>query len=522
METYKVTMHITPDLKVYIGIIKDSRGDRWKLESSYRNNGKFSDAIGDWNWDEMNHVPVESGLPKQVAINMKNELIKAAGQQALNTRGYTDPHERDFVLSVDIPNKKTKNMKKVKKETRKFLPISGVKSELMIDTRYRKNDGRYAVVIRVYNNGKYAYLQTGYNMTPDEFVGMEPDTERAMNVKRDIVLDYIKDMTLKGRFDINAIKSDLERQMSGNVVEYKTLLGLLEEKMGMLDNPHTIANYRTVGKWLREVYPDGLPLNMISTVTIGKFVSKLKDSGLNDTTLNIYGTIIKSTINYGIYKGVIGSDQYPFRRHAVEVDKVALPKSEKRDMEYLTKEQMQQVWEYFKTTKNRYIGYFLFSYLHGGLNLADLICLKFSDLWFQEHAFVYKRQKTINKNDFYVTVPATKWTDELFAIMGIVPKRGEYVFKDMGYNGTKDSYHKTKTNYTISTNRAITRMANKLGLRDTSMTTARHTFCTIANKQRMPYSMIERCMGHANNGVSGHYIGGFTIDEMRPDFERLL
>lgn len=515
-------MHITPDLKVYVGIMKDSRGERWRNESSYRNNGKFSDAIGDWNWDEMNHQMVESGLPKQVAINMRNELIKAAGQQSLNTRGYTDPNEKDFVLSTEIPNKKTKNMKKVKKETRKFRPISGVKSEMMIDTRYRKSDGRYAVVIRVYNNGKYAYLQTGYSMTPDEFVCMDTESEHALNIKRDIVLDYINDMTNKSRFDINAIRGDLEKQLSGNVVEYKTLLGLLGEKMGMLTNPHTSANYRTVAKWMREAYPDGLPLNMVSTTTIGKFMAKLKEMGLNNTTLNIYGSIIKSVINYGIYKGVIGSDQYPFKRNAVEVDKVSLPKSEKRDMKYLTKEQMQQIWSWFVKHKDRNIGYFLFSYLHGGINLADLITLKFDDLWFNEHAFVYKRQKTITKNDFYVTVPATKWTDELFKVMGITPKRGELVFADMGYNGTKDSYHKTKTNYTININRAIRRMANELGLRDTSMTTARHTFCTIANKNRMPYSMIERAMGHTNNGVSGHYIGGFTVDEMRPDFELLL
>lgn len=515
-------MHITPDLKVYVGIMKDSRGERWKNESSYRNNGKFSDAIGDWNWDEMNHQIVESGLPKQVAINMRNELIRTAGQQSLNTRGYTDPNEKDFVLNTEIPNKKTKNMKKVKKESRRFRTISGVKSELMIDTRYRKNDGRYAVVIRVYNNGKYAYLQTGYNMTPDEFVGMETTTERALNVKRDIVLEYIEDMTLKGRFDINSVKAYLEPKLSGNVVEHKTLVGLLEQKAGMLTNSNTIDNYRTVIRRVLDTYPDGLALNAVSTATIGGFMNKLKADGLSDTTRNIYGTILKSTINYGIYKGVIGSDQYPFKRSPVEVDKIAIPKSASRDMEYLTKEQMQQIWEWFKAHKNRNIGYFLFSYLHGGINLADIITLKFGELYEQEKAFTYRRRKTINKNNFDIIVPATKWTDELLSIMGITPKKGELVFKEMEYDGSERGFQMVKNRFRTTVNRAVENVTRKLGMREASMTTARHTFCTVANKQRMPYSMIEKAMGHANNGVSGHYIGGFTPDEMRPDFERLL
>lgn len=515
-------MHITPDLKVYVGIMKDSRGERWRNESSYRNNGKFSDSIGDWNWDEMNHQMVESGLPKQVAINMRNELIKTAGQQSLNTRGYTDPNEKDFVLNTLIPNKTKNNMKKVKKETRKFPTISGVKSELMIDNRYRKSDGRYSVVIRVYNNGKYAYLQTGYNMTPDEFVGMDPATERALNIKRDIVLDYIRDLTNKGRFDINAIRGDLEKQMSGNVVEHKTLAGLLEEKAGMLTNPNTVANYKTVIRRLLDAFPDGLPLNSVSTSTIGWFMNKLKDDGLTDTTRNIYGSILKSAINYGIYKGMLGSDQYPFKRSAVEIDKIAIPKSASRDMEYLTKEQMQQIWEWFKLHKDRNIGYFLFSYLHGGINLADILTLKFGDLYVQERAFMYRRRKTITKNNFDIIVPATKWTYELFAIMGITPKRGQLVFPEMEYDGSVRGYQLLKSRFRSSVNRAVENVTRKLGMRESSMTTARHTFCTVANKQRMPYSMIERAMGHANNGVSGHYIGGFTPDEMRPDFERLL
>lgn len=524
VETYNVSMHITPDCKVYIGVTKDSRGDRWEKESTYRSNGKFTEAICEWEWDGISHSIVESGLPRKAAMNMRAELIRAAGGQSLNTRGNrnADPLERDIVENIRIPIKKPNNMKRAKKQTRKNNTISSVKMELMIDTRYRKNDGRYAVVIRVYSNAKYVYLQTGYTMTPEEFMGMDSETERAIDTKYAIVKDYINNMTDKGRFDINAIKSETEKRLSGRVSEYRTLTGIITEKMGMMTNLHSIANYRTVIKRMLEVFHDGLPLNRVSPSTIGVFMNRLKSDGLSDTTLNIYGTIIKSCINYGIYKGVIGSDQYPFKRHAVEIDKVSLPKCAKRDMEYLTKDEIRKVWDWFIEHKDRNIGYFLFAYLHGGMNLADLMTLKFDDLYFQEGGFVYQRRKTLTKNNFSVTVPATKWTSQLFDTMGIVPKRGEYVFPEMAHDGTEVNYRLLKSRYSTSINRAVIKVSKALGLRESSMTTARHTFCTVATKERMPYSMIERAMGHANNGVSGHYIGGFTLAEMRPDFERLL
>ena len=43
-ENYNVSMHITPELKVYIGVTSNDRGGRWKMASTYRGNIEFANS----------------------------------------------------------------------------------------------------------------------------------------------------------------------------------------------------------------------------------------------------------------------------------------------------------------------------------------------------------------------------------------------------------------------------------------------------------------------------------------------
>lgn len=566
---YSVYVHTCPDGMVYVGMTSLLPCRRYNGGEGYKGNAEFYEAIQKWGWKNIRHRVVTEFDDMPSARMMETTLISATLPEKSYNISQTGQHIMKYqdiggvvpqfnpqtivdalgesvniefvnrysneMTQKDIPTyfsksgvftnskqQKQSDMKKEKEKARMMTwkVIKGVKIEAMLDTRYKHNCGGYPVCIRMYTDRRYRYIQTGFVMPIHEFNDMDSKSESYILKMFDHYCDRIRDY--EGRITYSYIQGLPNYTQSKTVDVESTMTDLFVEKMGMLKTLNTVANYKTVIKRVLDIYPDGLPLSMVSTETIGNLMDKLKKGGLSDTTMNIYGSIIKSTINYGIYKGYLKDSQYPFRRSAVEIDKIAIPKSASRDMEYLTKEQMQQIWEWFKVHKDRYIGYFLFSYLHGGINLADILTLKFGDLYYQERAFCYRRRKTIAKNNFDIIVPATKWTDELFKVMGITPKRGELVFKEMAYDGTEREFSKAKSKFASGINRAVGALTKQLGMRDSSMTTARHTFCTIANKQRMPYSMIERAMGHANNGVSGHYIGGFTPDEMRPDFENLL
>lgn len=520
-KTYSLHYHVTPDLKVYVGKTSDDRGKRWEKPHTYRGTG-LSDSIEEWDWDEMNHFVIESGLDKDEAERKRKELVAAAGDSALNERRPT--LEKDIVETVTLPTKKQCNMKKAKKETKRREPVGGAKIELMLDNRYRQQDGRYAAVIRVYAARKYVYLQTGYAATPAEWDNVPMNVSDSLNKKFKMVYDHIQEKSDKGLFNIASVKGELEQRVLGTVSGQMTLVELINEKSGMLDNKGSRGNYDRAAKHVKAVYKDGLPLAMVGKETVSNIVKSMRSNGLNDTTVNIYLSVMKASINYGIYRGYIKQEQYPFKRSAAEIDKVSMPKPNKRDTNYLLKDDIKKIWDYFMTTKrpSKELGYFLFSYLHGGMNLADMMFLKFDDFYFNERGFCFKRRKTIKKNNFNVILPATKWTDMLLQRLGITPEKNKCVFKGLQCDGSDADYQRVKALHSTYINRVLSVVCKRLGLRTVSMTTARHSFATVATKERMPYTLIEQAMGHAQNGVSSHYIGGWDIDEMRADFEKLL
>lgn len=515
---YTVSVHLTPDLKAFVGATKQ----KWSKPSTYRGCTEFYNAAQQFGWGNIAHYEIETGLTKEEAFKARDTLIKAAGASCCNAYKTAKPTS----LNIDGETLLTKNngkMKKAKKETKRSCRISSVKIELTFDNRYKRGDGTYPVCIRVYNNKKYVYLQTGYSMSPAEFECMDADNEASLNKMYERVCAYVREKTDNCAFCVDCVKADIEKKMQGITSSSGTLASLIEEKAALLTNSGSASNYRNAMLRVMKTHPNGLPLAMVNQHTVGDVLADLRKDGYTDTTINIYLSVVKASINYGIYKGYLKPEQYPFKRQAMEVDKVVVPKSVKRDDRYITKDEMRMLWGWFKQTKNKWVGYFLFSYLHGGMNLADMMDLRFNDFWFTEGGFVFTRKKTAHKTNHKVLVPATAWTHELFSTLNIFPTKGERVFCGLAYDGTDANYQRVKRTCDGNINRALDKACSELGInKNVSMTTARHSFATIATRERIPYTISEQCMGHVQNGVSSHYIAEWQVGEMRADMEKLL
>lgn len=512
-ENYNVNMHITPELKVYIGVSDNTRGDRWRMASTYRGNIEFYNASAQFGWGAINHRIIEDGLTKARAKDVQKKLIEAAGGQCYNTYQRTANFSNYSGNEVKLTQKPS-NMKKEKQQIAKSKTIGGIKVEIVLDTRFLHKDGTYPVCIRVYHNRKYKYIGTQYSMSCSEFKDMNQNDEQHIAKLFENYCEQVRGFVADGFFDMDMLK----KVKAGETTADKTLSQLVLEKASLLNMQSTANNYRSTVKVIDAYYPNGLKLSLVNAETIGKLKAQMQAQGYTNATINIHLSIIRASINYGIYKGYMKPEQYPFKRQAMEVDKVVIPQSDKRDENYLSKTDMQEIWTLFKATKNKKLGYFMFSYLHGGMNIADMMGLRFTDFYFQEGGFVYKREKTKGKNKFKTVVPATTWTSELLDIMGITPEKGELVFKEMECDDAE--YGKKKASFSNTINHYLDGL-DVVG-KHISMTTARHSFATIATKERMPFAMVERAMGHSLGGVSSHYIGGFDVAEMRQDFEKLL
>ena len=570
---YSVYLHKCPDGMVYVGMSKNPKR-RWQNGRGYMNT-PFYDAVEKWGWWNIEHKIVKDNLDRDKAKQLESNLIYATNPKmsfnrvvgdnteiytmeyaeyrefvklVLNNLGksantdlrllYAPTTEREILETlspllscfdgkeeveskVEKPNQpKTKDMRKEKQKKGKERTYKGVGVAVVLDTRYRHNNGGFPVSIRIYHKSKYKYIRTGYVMTTDEFSDMNQKDEKMINDIFEHYVNQVRDCVERGYFNINATLKEYTPLSSVG----GTLADLIKEKMGMLDNKGSARNYINALNKVYQLFPDGMPLCDVSPTTIGRYKDLLVREGKSNTTINIYLSVVKASINYGIYRGYIKPVQYPFKRAAAEIDKVSMPKANKRDLNYLLKDDIKKIWDYFMTSKkpSKELGYFLFSYLHGGMNLADMMFLKFDDFYFNERGFCFKRRKTMKKNSFNVVVPVTSWTDMLFKRLGIVPELGKCVFKDIQCDGSDSEYQRVKANHATYINRVLEKVCEKVGIRTVSMTTARHSFATVATKEKMQYTLVEQAMGHANNSVSSHYIGGWDVDEMRCEFERLL
>lgn len=74
-ENYTVYMHTTPSGKVYVGITKQNPEQRWANGNGYKRNKHFYRAILIYDWKNIKHEIVESGLTKEQACAKEIELI---------------------------------------------------------------------------------------------------------------------------------------------------------------------------------------------------------------------------------------------------------------------------------------------------------------------------------------------------------------------------------------------------------------------------------------------------------------
>lgn len=491
---YSVIRHTTPEGKIFIAV---TRHTTWKYEHHYRGSILFEESKR-FGWHNITHEMVASNLPKEKAIKLKNKLIRRIGEDnCLNQRAF---HKKE--------NTNPKNEKQMKEKQTSMMTstANGVKLSLTFDNRYQSKSG-YPIVIRVYKDKKWCYVPTGFKMPLDEFKHMSVDTEKILSDKFSTLKDWCARSVSDGTFSLEGAKSCLKDKANST-----TLDGLLVIKMNTLSNKGTQQNYKSTMNWVDKAYPNGLDVKSITPRSIDKIVKLMKSEGSTDTTINVYLSAIKASLNYAIYKGLFDERCYPFKKNAWEADKLTIPASAKRDDRWIDKEEMREVWDKFLETKNIALGLFMFSYLSGGMNLADIMTLKFTNEWLTKDTIRFVRKKTAHKKATTIKLPVSSHIKKLLETLDIEPEDGKLVFSCL-----EGEYFKRKSLFATRINNTL----HRYGF-DISMTYARHSFATITTKMKMPATMIEEAMGHSLGGVQSHYIAGWDVEEMMPYFEQLL
>ena len=181
----------------------------------------------------------------------------------------------------------------------------------------------------------------------------------------------------------------------------------------------------------------------------------------------------------------------------------------------LLPDQIKKIFEYDDglETSQKYRDYFLFLYLCNGINVADFIRLKYSDIINDE--IYFKRQKPMNtvRNLRDIRVIITEPMRQIIRRWGNPYHPNNYIFPHL--DGTETPLQqKRKTQYlTRLINRRMAYIAIQLGIPHISTYTARHSFATILKNKGINISYISEALGHSDIKTTENYLASFDRTE---------
>ena len=384
--------------------------------------------------------------------------------------------------------------------------INGVVVSVFLDTRTVNKKGTYPVKIKVYFQGKPKYYPTGICMSTKEELEEVLESKSKKNIEiQDIIgkelsriLKNVDILVERGTFSFSNLNNMLGKNIGG------TLNEMISAKIKELENEEkfgTSAFYKGTLSLLKRYIKHDVPIKEVTVEWLNgleKFILKTA----NQTTVAMNMRNIRATMNIAKQVGVIRESDYPFGRGKYQIKEGSGKKKA------LNKKQLKAIAEYSdgSMTTEFYRDLWLFIYFCNGLNVADLISLKFSDIQNGEISFIRKKTKdrTRDVKRIYAAI-----TPEMYSIInkwGNDPKKSVYIFPFLKPGDSAWEHEKKKKNLTKLINKRMKMIGEKLNLGKITTYVARHTYATVLRNEGVPISIISPMLGHSSVTTTEIYL----------------
>ena len=371
--------------------------------------------------------------------------------------------------------------------------------KLIIEQHGRlSKQGTKPIVIRVYHNGKNAYIDTGLAIEPKFFnkksmrVSM-PDEKKAFDINAklsDLMSKYSKTASLLSgiadSFDILTLRNTLVNYVDKEDIVTETnedFFGLgvqlvaelrLDNRRGHADNIHTTLSI------LKEFSEKNiLPFHVITPEYLKKFHRWYVPEHGKQVTFNKHLRHIKLLFNEARRRRIIGRDTYPF-------DYYQIPSDYDAEIRCLTSKQI------FKISQFEGLGrdMFLLSYYLCGLNMVDMLSLPTGGNYIEHERIKTRRSPARVK-----------------LRLKLQPEAKEIIARYPDPSGKNLIYLDYTTRYTAlqMINEELAKIANQLKMPKFTHTYARHSWATNAGKLNVPDAIIDRGLMHTPRGMIEKY-----------------
>lgn len=382
----------------------------------------------------------------------------------------------------------------------------------ILDSRRKTQVETSPIKIRVTYKRERKYYSTGKLITQDDWERLPNVKNRELREVREsiensfsLVRVNVEALAERGSFSFDALNSRLGKATGDTVnIAFKAKIATLkkEERIG------TMSFYDNILKNTEAFAGANIKFEDISIDWLKryeKFLLKTK----NHTTVGMHMRAVRAIINDARKAGIVKETQYPFGKGKYEIQTGEARKKA------LTLQQIGQVVHFTDGTDatEQYRDLWFFMYLCNGINVADMVKLKYKNIKDGEICFI--RQKTERTTKTLKEIHAII-TPEMKAIInrwGNPPKADNLIFPYITDSIDAEQRKKQTKDLTKRINMRMKRIGEALGISDITTYTARHSYATVLKRSGANIAFISESLGHSDTKTTESYLASFEKEE---------
>ncbi len=138
---FTVYMHVTPNMKIYVGVTSQKVKKRWNYGRGYKHNFYFSRAIKKYTWENITHIIMAEKLTKHEAYQLEIDTIKywdttdPAKGYNISKGGEKTTYKMQFSDEVKLKMSVSRKGRKHTKEARLKIGIGNSKQIIQYDLK---------------------------------------------------------------------------------------------------------------------------------------------------------------------------------------------------------------------------------------------------------------------------------------------------------------------------------------------------------------------------------------------------
>lgn len=406
--------------------------------------------------------------------------------------------------------------------------VMSIQINVVLDTRYKKKDGSFPVVIRLGEgvSERTLSIPTGISIPQKDWDPkkrqvktsykevtsinkLNNQIEAKKKHARDVILQ-LEETNQLSALSLTDIKTKIVQNSKS-----KSFFAFTEKLCNELKEANRIGtkkSYEFAAKALENFIGNkNLDFHQITYEFLCKFETKHFSKGNTANGLAAYLRSIRAIYNKAIKSGIVDEKYYPFRKYTIKTEP-----TEKRALDWEPLNKIITLELSSDSSLFHARNYFVASYMMYGMNFTDMAFLKTDNLI--DGRIMYRRSKTSKLYDIKLT-PALKEILDYYISLDL--EKG-FVFpiikRDNAENQNKDiSWARKRYNAKLKKLAKMCEIEKNL-----TSYVSRHSFATQAMLQDVPINAISAMLGHSSLKTTQIYLKSLPNNILDSYNEKIL